>query len=822
MDEAKESPPEHTTPLTAADAPEPTDVVLRTSGLVDDGSSGGADSEACAQLEFFSPELENILNNASEFQSFLNYLQEWRVDVDLLFVMQVDQLKEIAASKGDLMEEQILKIFQKHIAEEAELPLTQLPQRSLKRLRNVILKKEATLQDFLHVQHKVKVALDKNFVKRYLKDKETQASSDVIGSSESYIPTLKEVVKDLECLQLFVLFLMKESKHRMFLFWLELQKIQSLKGGKDERKMSRESVLDESQELERIYLKYVKVGSLADVLSPTVLTELHDAFNTYNPKKEPMPANVTVLLTSALTEMNKKFGRILRLELWPQFCKSQHFNDLLRTRREARGQKEEGKTKGLKKHRYSLVSLYKTHVISDDIVMTVPKPEDYFRSYTKREHSYRLIDYVIVSRGSSVEKIRPDGTSSSSFTVEILKHFPQKEWTDFAFPNGLQNFFFPEKVGSQKDGSRTIPTPPRLFNFGFAIDGHDRVRVYGACIQIADTSFMEGDEPSMLCVAIITRVPLFDCLRSLLEPLSEPKPKCLYNCPAFQATVDCTNKVWNPPEHGSDSAIPSYRLHTGSKYFKSPDFDAKALFRLLHPYKILSIIEYILLEKKVLLLSSQVSLLALAGETLRMLIYPFKFEWLYTPVLPRSIISALQIPSPYLIGIHSTLKDEALAMEAIQQDLYVVDLDYDSVTPPYVVETPFPPAVRTKILRYFRRVSFEKLVDMDYGHALNKDSPEYTLDPMLLLRRRLLQAWFEDLLGNLQSFVVVIPDTRRGHPPLVLVDAPAFFRSKPDSYLPFLKAFFKSKAFTVFLGTIIARKSISELCILGDYEDDEN
>lgn len=93
-------------------------------------------SSSSSIMEVVSEQLEKILEEPHSFQLFLNYLNEWHVDIDLLFVMQVDQLIEIAKEAPEqVMKEQFQRIYHKHISDSAELPLTQLPQKSLKILR---------------------------------------------------------------------------------------------------------------------------------------------------------------------------------------------------------------------------------------------------------------------------------------------------------------------------------------------------------------------------------------------------------------------------------------------------------------------------------------------------------------------------------------------------------------------------------------------------------------------------------------------------------------------------------------------------------------
>lgn len=165
------------------------------------------------------------------------------------------------------------------------------------------------------------------------------------------------------------------------------------------------------------------------------------------------------------------------------------------------------------------------------------------------------------------------------------------------------------------------------------------------------------------------------------------------------------------------------------------------------------------------------------------------------------------------------MKEDALQLDHISQDLFVVDLDFDSVSPSFVVESPFPPLVRTKLLRYFRRTCFDNLIDIDYAHVNILEPSESSSGELIAsLRNQLSRVWMEDILLDLSNFLIFIPQTKEDKAPLILFDAPAFFRGKSDSYLPFLKAFFRTSAFSAYLATLVAQKDVRELCILGDVD----
>jgi hypothetical protein len=83
-------------------------------------------------------------------------------------------------------------------------------------------------------------------------------------------------------------------------------------------------------------------------------------------------------------------------------------------------------------------------------------------------------------------------------------------------------------------------------------------------------------------------------------------------------------------------------------------------------------------EGKVLLVSSQLSLLTVCSEILCSLLFPMRWSHLYIPVLPRSLCPMLDAPMPYLCGI--SRENFPFAVEDISDETIVVDLDRNVVT----------------------------------------------------------------------------------------------------------------------------------------------
>ncbi|KAL3803294.1 hypothetical protein ACHAW5_009754 [Stephanodiscus triporus] len=83
-------------------------------------------------------------------------------------------------------------------------------------------------------------------------------------------------------------------------------------------------------------------------------------------------------------------------------------------------------------------------------------------------------------------------------------------------------------------------------------------------------------------------------------------------------------------------------------------------------------------EGKVLLVSSQLSLLTVCGEILCSLLFPMRWSHLYIPVLPRSLCPMLDAPMPYLCGI--SRENFPYAVGDVSDETIVVDLDRNVVT----------------------------------------------------------------------------------------------------------------------------------------------
>ena len=85
--------------------------------------------------------------------------------------------------------------------------------------------------------------------------------------------------------------------------------------------------------------------------------------------------------------------------------------------------------------------------------------------------------------------------------------------------------------------------------------------------------------------------------------------------------------------------------------------------------------QFALAEARIILLSSNTSMLHIASKALVELLWPLKWAGVFIPVLPARLIQALEAPCPYIVGIERRYEK----VELPEDDFVLVDLDQDEI-----------------------------------------------------------------------------------------------------------------------------------------------
>uniref|UniRef100_A0A452QBM6 UDENN domain-containing protein n=1 Tax=Ursus americanus TaxID=9643 RepID=A0A452QBM6_URSAM len=282
----------------------------------------------------------------------------------------------------------------------------------------------------------------------------------------------------------------------------------------------------------------------------------------------------------------------------------------------------------------------------------------------------RCSDYLLLSSGSG------EGQG------QILQRFPEKDWEDNPFPQGIELFCQPS--GWQLCPERNPPT-----FFVAVLTDINSERHYCACL-----TFWEPAEPTQVILGALGY--------SLHGVLAMADSLCLcplgliYTIHVEGLNVGLENVIGNlltcviPLAGGSQRTI---SLGAGDRQvIQTPLADSlpisrcsvALLFRQLGITNVLSLFCAALTEHKVLFLSRSYQRLSDACRGLLALLFPLRYSFTYVPILPAQLLEVLSTPTPFIIGVNAAFQAETQEL----LDVIVADLDGGTVTVPECVHIP--------------------------------------------------------------------------------------------------------------------------------------
>lgn len=99
--------------------------------------------------------------------------------------------------------------------------------------------------------------------------------------------------------------------------------------------------------------------------------------------------------------------------------------------------------------------------------------------------------------------------------------------------------------------------------------------------------------------------------------------------------------------HIADQII-SFARAPPNQPFSIHHFPIHYLFECMELENIITLVECVLCERRILLLSNKLSLLTIVGQTLISLIFPFQWQHVFIPLLPKALIDFLNAPMPFM------------------------------------------------------------------------------------------------------------------------------------------------------------------------------
>ncbi|KAH1089880.1 hypothetical protein J1N35_017137 [Gossypium stocksii] len=218
----------------------------------------------------------------------------------------------------------------------------------------------------------------------------------------------------------------------------------------------------------------------------------------------------------------------------------------------------------------------------------------------------------------------------------------------------------------------------------------DGSKIYVSCITFRDPVCEDIAEAYRIppnsfadkCICVVSRSPCFRVLREALEeifalcfsPTGSCKPlwdviaHMVSNVPlptpgkerVLFAIDNCLLSVEVPPKDGLPHA----------------DISFQPLVQCLDVDNLIKLFTAVLLERRILIRSNKYSLLTLASEAICHLIYPFRWQHVYIPLLFFSGVDYIDAPTPYMMGLHSGVDTSNLGMDGV----VIVDLEFNQIT----------------------------------------------------------------------------------------------------------------------------------------------
>ncbi|CAI5637568.1 myotubularin-related protein 5 isoform X2 [Oreochromis niloticus] len=443
----------------------------------------------------------------------------------------------------------------------------------------------------------------------------------------------------------------------------------------------------------------------------------------------------------------------------------------------------------------------------------------------------RLADYFVVV-GYDLEK-RVEGEGQG----RILQRFPEKDWEDSPFPQGVELF-------CQPSGWQLVPDqlPPSFFVAVLTDINSDRH--YCACF-----TFWEGLDNPQLQKAEASEADEADEVLSVVQPAKIFAPKSLVLVSQLDYTEvfrNCLGLIYTihvdglsapletvignlltcviPIAGGSQTdeapvcsldRVPqvlacdwllaclqrTITLGAGDRQvIQTPINDSlpvsgssvAQLFRQLGIANVLCLFCAALTEHKILFLSSSYQRLTDACRALLAIMFPLKYSFTYIPILPGKLLEVLSTPTPFIIGVNSFFRSETQEL----LDVIIADLDGGTVTIPECVHISLLP----EPLLQQTQTALSTVLDPELEVADHAFPPQSTQPSALKIQDKEIRAVFLWLFARLFQGYRWCLHIIRIHPePVIRFHKAAFLGQRALSEDDFLTKVLDGMAFAGFV-----------------------
>ncbi|KAK0397260.1 hypothetical protein QR680_002054 [Steinernema hermaphroditum] len=412
----------------------------------------------------------------------------------------------------------------------------------------------------------------------------------------------------------------------------------------------------------------------------------------------------------------------------------------------------------------------------------------------------RLADYFVVIELDE-SQIR-HGCSNGSIT----QRFPEDDWPEIPLSPSLNIFCCPQGWSLTTD-----ILPPSFFSC--TLTDLSGCHQYACCLQILEpcsasvTDISDdicGLSPSTSTGAtiykpkiyvILSRFPYFDLYRNCLNRIAE----ALINGDQEAAGEMVAGLVSNIYLTSSPKTmffnLAAHRFSVKPLTWPTVPITAQRIATLASQlgtiYNLLAVMCCLLRDQKLIIISNSVSRLSDAAYALKSLLYPFEYSYAFVSILPEMALECLESPTPYIMGVHSALRDRIPDVDAC-----VVDLDIGCVEDPLkttldIVPEPF----LSRLIALLQSVLNPGLATADHAFQTGVPPP-LSLDVLDKRIRACFLRFFAELLYGYRSCLQLV---RLHDNPLIIFHKSAFLGMRNLYHSEMLHSLLNSLMFQSFI-----------------------
>ncbi|XP_023166410.1 myotubularin-related protein 13 [Drosophila hydei] len=425
----------------------------------------------------------------------------------------------------------------------------------------------------------------------------------------------------------------------------------------------------------------------------------------------------------------------------------------------------------------------------------------------------RLADYFVIVGYDNDKEKTAGNVCGQPICGKIVQRFPEKDWPDTPFIEGIE--WFCQPLGWNLSYEKQEPK-----FFISVLTDIDANKHYCACLSfhetlaITQTRTVDDEDETIAnnsngncnnrgllgsapvepithhsimyapkCLVLISRL---DCAETFKNCLGTIYTVYIENLPYAMENLigNILGCIQVPPAGGPQVR---FSIGAGDKQSLQPPQSSSLpmtgsgvyfLFKQLGIKNVLILLCAVMTENKILFHSKCYWHLTDSCRALVALMYPFRYTHVYIPILPAPLTEVLSTPTPFIMGIHSSLQTEITDL----LDVIVVDLDGGLVTIPDALTPPvpiFPSPLWEQTQDLLSMILFPNLAQADLAFP-NNERPTSTMvktetqiDKEL---RAIFMRLFAQLLQGYRSCLTII----RIHPKTVITFHKAGFLGARD------------------------------------------